>query len=61
MWAPSSWAVLPDAIQPAIGAKQTGVIDITLDADGTVEATFVRPAGMVDAVIGETFPSPYTH
>ena len=61
VWAPSSWAVLPDAIQPDIGAKQTGVIDITLDDDGTVDATFVRPAGMVDAVIGETFPSPYFH
>jgi Icc protein len=61
VWAPSSWAVLPDAIQPDIGSKQTGVIDITLHDDATVGVTFVRPAGMVDAVIGETFPSPYSH
>ena len=39
----------------------TGVIELVLDDDGEATAAYVRPAGMVDAVIGESFPSPYTH
>jgi 3',5'-cyclic AMP phosphodiesterase CpdA len=61
VWAPSSWAVIPDEVQPVIAAKQTGVIELALHDDGAVDAAYVRPAGMVDAVIGVTFPSPYDH
>ena len=60
-WAPSTWAVLPDSLQPVIGTKQTGVLELVLHDDGSAVATYVRPHGMVDAVIGESFHSPYTH
>ena len=44
-WAPSTWAVLPDAVQPVIGAKQTGVLELDLHDDGTRRPpTCARPA-----------------
>ena len=58
VWAPSSWAVIPDEVQPVIAAKQTGIIELALHADGAVDAAYVRPAGMVDAVIGVDVPVP---
>jgi 3',5'-cyclic AMP phosphodiesterase CpdA len=60
-WATSSWAVLPDAVQPVIGVKHAGVMELGLGDDGEATAAYVRPDGMVDPVIGQSFPSPYTH
>jgi 3',5'-cyclic AMP phosphodiesterase CpdA len=60
VWAPSTWAVLPDHIQPVIGAKVTGAVELALHGDGTVIPTFVRPDGITDVVIGVDFPSPYS-
>lgn len=59
VWAPSSWAALPDYIQPVIGVKQTGVVELGLGADGAVDHRFVRPQGMADVVGGVDFASPY--
>ena len=59
VWAPSTWATLPDRIQPVIGAKVTGIVAIELGE--SVAATLVRPAGMTCPTIGEDFASPYAH
>jgi 3',5'-cyclic AMP phosphodiesterase CpdA len=61
VWAPSTWALLPDHIQPVIGDKRTGLVEHVLAGDGTVTSTFVQPPGMADLVIGRDFPSPYDH
>jgi 3',5'-cyclic-AMP phosphodiesterase len=61
VWAPSAWAVLPDDVQPVIGAKHAGIVEHELADDGTCTSTFVRPAGLADVTIGTDFPSPYTH
>lgn len=58
VWAPSTWACLPDIVQPRIGAKVTGIVDIDLDA---CRARLVRPIGVCNLVIGHHFPSPYEH
>ncbi|MDH4148051.1 MAG: metallophosphoesterase [Acidimicrobiia bacterium] len=57
VWAPSSWASLPDSMQPVIGDKVTGVVEYGLGAD--VRATLVQPAGLDQLVIGVDFPLPY--
>lgn len=59
VWAPSTWASLPDDVQPAIGTKVTGAVAIELGATAT--ATLVRPPGLADLTSGVDFPSPYAH
>ena len=57
VWAPSTWATLPDSIQPTIGTKTVGVVEIELDR--RVTAAFVQPAGVADVTILEDFDPPY--
>jgi 3',5'-cyclic AMP phosphodiesterase CpdA len=59
VWAPSAWAMVPDDIQPVIGAKHAGIVEHELAADGACTSRFVRPAGLADVTIGIDFPSPY--
>ena len=61
VWGPSTWAALPDAIQPEIGAKAVGIVEHELHPDGTVGSVIVQPAGVRDLRIGDDFPSPYAH
>jgi Icc protein len=61
VWAPSTWALVPDRVQPVIGDKIVGLVELELAADGTVRSTFVRPDGVTDLRIGDDFPSPYEH
>ena len=60
VWAPSTWAVLPDHIQPVIGAKTTGVVEHALHPDGTVVASLVHPEGVDELCLEVDFPSPYS-
>ncbi len=60
VWAPSTWAVLPDHIQPVIGTKATGVVEHALHPDGTVVATLLRPDGVTDLCLDVDIPSPYS-
>ncbi|HEY3485131.1 MAG TPA: metallophosphoesterase [Ilumatobacteraceae bacterium] len=57
VWAPSTWASLPDWIQPRIGTKVTGMVSIELDHEVHVE--LLRPPAVADVVIGDDFESPY--
>jgi Icc protein len=57
VWAPSTWSSLPDRIQPTIGTKVTGAVDIELAATMTIR--LVRPAGIADITGDVDFPSPY--
>lgn len=59
LWAPSTWATLPDGVQPRIGDKVVGVVHVDLDDDASI--TFHTPTGMAPGVVGVTFPSPYDH
>jgi 3',5'-cyclic-AMP phosphodiesterase len=60
VWAPSTWASLPDWLQPVIGSKLTGVVEHTLH-DDSVTSTVVQPPGIADLVLGEDIESPYDH
>jgi len=59
VWAPSTWATLPDRIQPVIGTKVVGLLDITLGDEVTAHP--ITPADTNQAIIGETIPMPYGH
>jgi 3',5'-cyclic AMP phosphodiesterase CpdA len=59
VWAPSSWAVLPDRIQPVLGEKVCGVAELVLGDDGTVGVELRRPPGLVQQVIADDIPDPY--
>lgn len=61
VWAPSTWAALPDRIQPVIGSKIVGLVEHDLHADGTVTSTLVQPRSIAEVTIGDDFPSPYQH
>jgi hypothetical protein len=58
VWAPSTWAVLPERMQPLLGERACGVVDLRLDDDGTVTVARRMPPGLAHHVLGEdTAPS----
>ncbi len=59
VWAPSSWAVLPDATQPTVGVKRCGNLSLALDDDGGVTADLVEPPGMRQLTITVEVPDPF--
>jgi 3',5'-cyclic AMP phosphodiesterase CpdA len=59
VWAPTTWAVLPDRIQPVLGTKACGIVELALGADGTVDADLRRPAGLAHWVVAEDIADPY--
>ncbi|HUG00135.1 MAG TPA: metallophosphoesterase [Ilumatobacter sp.] len=61
VWAPSTWAALPDRIQPVLGRKVVGVVEHTLYADGQSTSVLVQPEGVRQLVIADDFESPYSH
>jgi predicted phosphodiesterase len=61
VWAPTTWAVLPDRIQAPYGAKRCGVVALTLAADVRTQASLEEPAGMRQITLSNDIPDPYDH
>lgn len=59
VWAPTTWAVLPEPLQPVIGEKACGVLSLTLGADGSVAAALRRPGGLSQLMLGRDVVDPY--
>jgi 3',5'-cyclic AMP phosphodiesterase CpdA len=59
LWATTTWAVLPDELQPVIGAKRCGILELSLPDAGDVETSWVEPSGMAQLTLGEDIASPY--
>jgi 3',5'-cyclic AMP phosphodiesterase CpdA len=59
VWAPTTWAVLPDAVQSPVGDKQPGLVEVALHDDGGVEVTTPVPSGMRRLVLGVDIDDPY--
>lgn len=59
VWAPTAWAVLPDDLQPGLGAKVCGCVELRLDPDGTSEHRLATPPGMAQYTLRQDIPSPY--
>ena len=60
VWAPTTWAVLPDEMQATYGTKRCGIVSVTLDADRPPQATLVEPDGIGQHTITGDIPRPYT-
>jgi len=59
VWAPSTWAVIPDRFQPTIGDKVCGVVELVLHDDGICETELMLPYGIVQQAIVDDFANPY--
>lgn len=59
VWAPSTWACLPDDVQPVLGDKVVGVVEHVLEAEAT--SRVVVPDGVAQHTIGVDIPVPYDH
>jgi 3',5'-cyclic AMP phosphodiesterase CpdA len=58
LWAPTTWAVLPDSLQRTIGSKRCGLLELHLPEEGPCARHVVEPAGMAQLVIpdGVAYP-----
>jgi 3',5'-cyclic AMP phosphodiesterase CpdA len=61
VWAPTTWAVLPDEVQPRFGTKRTGVLTLDLSADGAMSADLDEPLGIAQHTLTVDVPNPYQH
>jgi 3',5'-cyclic-AMP phosphodiesterase len=61
VWAPTTWAVLPDTKQPSYGSKRCGVVALELSGAGTVHAALVEPLGMIQHTLDVDIVNPYQH
>jgi 3',5'-cyclic AMP phosphodiesterase CpdA len=61
VWVPSTWAVIPDRFQPAIGDKVCGVVELVLHQDGTCETELMLPYGIEQQAIVDDVADPYAH
>ncbi len=59
VWAPTTWAVLPDDLQPTYGAKRCGVVELTLSGQGELEVSMVAPSGLEQRMLTQDLPDPY--
>jgi calcineurin-like phosphoesterase family protein len=60
-WAPTTWTVLPEDIQPTFGTKRSGILTIDLDGDDPGEPALVEPAGLRQLTLGRDVQNPYAH
>ncbi len=61
VWAPTTWAVLPEEIQPTFGVKRCGVVSLTLSSGRRVGVALVEPRGMTQLTVTRDVPNPYHH
>lgn len=55
IWAPSTWATMPDGKQPVIGAKVVGMLQLELGPGGGIEAQAVTE-GFTQGIVDVTTP-----
>ena len=59
LWAPSTWAVLPDQVQRTLGAKRCGIVSLDLASGTSPEPVLVEPDGIAQLTVGTDIPDPY--
>jgi 3',5'-cyclic AMP phosphodiesterase CpdA len=60
LWAPTTWALIPDGTQPVFGTKRAGILDVRLAPDGGVTGAFAEVPGVAQLVLGRDLPVPYS-
>jgi 3',5'-cyclic AMP phosphodiesterase CpdA len=61
LWAPTTWAVIPDRYQPTLGDKTCGLVELDLHDDGTIRTTFRQPRNLTHQTLIDDIPDPYAH
>jgi 3',5'-cyclic AMP phosphodiesterase CpdA len=60
-WAPTTWSVLPDDVQPLFGTKRCGILSVELGATGNATPSLVEPPGIGQFTLGRDIANPYSH
>jgi hypothetical protein len=58
LWVPTTWAVLPDQVQPVLGVKRCGIVSLAF-GPGTPAPEFVTPPGLGQLMVTRDLPDPY--
>jgi 3',5'-cyclic AMP phosphodiesterase CpdA len=61
VWVPTTWAVIPEEVQPTFGTKRCGVLSLTLHEAGEFATAIVEPTGLAQQMLGVDLPNPYAH
>jgi len=59
LWAPTTWAVLPDHAQPTLGAKRCGIVSLTLGPETAQRHELIEPRGLEQLTVTVDLPDPY--
>ncbi len=58
LWVPTTWAVLPDEVQPVLGTKQSGILSLEFRGSSLPKAEFIEPDGIKQLTIVRDAPDP---
>lgn len=61
LWAPTTWAVLPDQAQPVLGAKRCGIVSLDLAGGTPPKPVLIEPDGIAQLTLVSDIPDPYHH
>jgi 3',5'-cyclic AMP phosphodiesterase CpdA len=61
LWVPTTWTVLPDEIQPVLGAKRCGLVALELHDGEEPQHLMVEPEGVRQLTLIRDVPDPYHH
>jgi len=59
LWVPTTWAVLPDQVQPVLGVKRCGIVSLTFGAGTKPKPELIEPPGLGQFMIIRDLPDPY--
>ena len=59
LWVPTTWAVLPDQVQPVFGAKRCGIVSLTLTTGTPAKQELIEPDGLEQLTVTVDLPDPY--
>jgi len=59
LWVPTTWAVLPDQVQPVSGAKRCGIVSLTLTTGTPAKQELIEPDGLEQLTVTVDLPDPY--
>jgi hypothetical protein len=59
VWVPTTWAVLPDHVQPVFGAKRCGIASLTLTAGTPHAQELIELHGLEQLTVTIDLPDPY--
>jgi hypothetical protein len=59
IWVPTTWAVLPDEVQPVLGAKRCGIVSLEFGGSSPPQPEFIEPDSIAQLTIRDDLPDPY--